>query len=221
MRARIFSTAIAAVLACQTVAIAEQTVATQISHTPKADPSAINSLAADSQVMPRTSGPILRKSPTFGDHPKCLMESLTIDRKDSSAETRPARCRILGAWRLIRYSATLANGVEVFPHGRNPDGLIIYSPDGWMSVYIKADESKIIDSGKEGREQLAESSSYYGPFSVDEKAMIVTHHVRQSFLKIMLGEQQRHFTFEGDELVLSANTGGMRVVLRWRRVDPN
>lgn len=149
------------------------------------------------------------------------MKALTIDREDSSIGTRRARCQILGAWRLIRHSATLANGVEVFPHGRSPEGLIIYSPDGWMSVYIKAGESEIFDNEKEGRRKLAGFSSYYGPFSIDEKAMIVTHHVRESFLKIMLGDQERHFTFEGDDLVLSANTGGMRVILRWRRVKPN
>jgi hypothetical protein len=52
--------------------------------------------------------------------------------------------------------------------GQKPDGLIIYSADGWMSAQIISPGER--DDGN------VDHHAYFGPYSLDEAAGTVTHH---------------------------------------------
>ena len=52
--------------------------------------------------------------------------------------TRSLARAILGAWRLQRWEVVRADGSRREPFGPDPSGLILYTPDGWMSATIMA-----------------------------------------------------------------------------------
>ena len=60
-------------------------------------------------------------------------------------------------------------------------------------------------------------SAYYGAVSVDAAAAIVTHHVEGASHPRLSGDQVRRYRVTGDELLLSAETGGSLVEVLWRR----
>lgn len=74
--------------------------------------------------------------------------------------------RLVGSWRLVALD-TAGSSAEA-SGGQKPDGLIIYSADGWMSA-------QIISPG-ESDDGTVDHHAYFGPYSVDEAASTVTHH---------------------------------------------
>ena len=74
--------------------------------------------------------------------------------------------RLVGAWRLVGLD-TGGRSAEA-PGGQKPDGLIIYSADGWMSA-------QIISPG-EHDDGTVDHHAYFGPYSVDEAQSMVAHH---------------------------------------------
>ena len=47
------------------------------------------------------------------------------------------RERLVGAWKLMSYVETPVDGLALFyPMGEKPEGIIVYTPDGYMSAQI-------------------------------------------------------------------------------------
>lgn len=44
--------------------------------------------------------------------------------------------RLLGAWRLVSYVAVDEAGELDYPLGEDAEGLIVYTPQGWMSAQL-------------------------------------------------------------------------------------
>ncbi|WP_306192005.1 lipocalin-like domain-containing protein [Streptomyces sp. MK5] len=45
--------------------------------------------------------------------------------------------RLIGAWKLVSYQEIPVHGSEPFePLGHEPQGLIMYTPDGYMSAQL-------------------------------------------------------------------------------------
>jgi hypothetical protein len=95
-----------------------------------------------------------------------------------------SRQEILGAWALISYENRDMNGALIeYPLGKDAQGLLIYTDDGYMSAQLMRCDRAAHDrpSGAGGRP--AESAAvarrylaYSGPFEVDEEAGTVRHH---------------------------------------------
>lgn len=50
------------------------------------------------------------------------------------------RTQLLGAWSLESYTeADVQSGEVSYPMGRNPEGLILYTSDGYMSAQLSSD----------------------------------------------------------------------------------
>ena len=61
-------------------------------------------------------------------------------------------------------------------------------------------------------------SAYWGRYSVDAAAGVVTHHVTGAWIpEFALVDQPRHYAFEGDLLYLEAELGDGLARLIWRR----
>ena len=142
------------------------------------------------------------------------------------------RARLLGAWRLLDVVEEPLDGSPVRrPHGERPQGLIIYSPDGHMSVQIMERERTPVATADwtalSAQEYAAEAETYFayaGTFAVDEAAGTVTHHVSLALFPGWVGSSQvRVAELDGDRLMLSsaapALSGGRRVTTRisWER----
>ena len=143
------------------------------------------------------------------------------------------RARLLGAWRLLDVVEEPIDGSPVGrPHGEQPRGLILYAPDGYMSVHIEERVREPVAGADwtalTPEEFAAEARSYFayaGRFSVDEAAGTVTHHVELSLFPGWVGlSMPRVVELDGDRLVLSSaapvESGGRRVIVRlsWARV---
>lgn len=120
----------------------------------------------------------------------------------------PAGSPLLGSWLLVSCTMTRADGSVIMPYGAQPDGIILYSADGWMACQMAG------TNGSGGFEAL---SAYHARFSVDPERAIVTHHVAWSSASSVSGDAMRHYRVKGNSLTLTAPAEGSTVEVRWRK----
>lgn len=121
------------------------------------------------------------------------------------------RERIVGAWLLAEWRTDYSDGrAPTLPFGERPDGLLVYSADGYMNASI----------GRAGRPRMTGESlkhtpvderlaaidsfmSYGGPYEV--RGDQVQHHVTIALFPNLVGsEQLRTMRLDGDTLELRA-----------------
>ena len=133
--------------------------------------------------------------------------------------------QFVGAWQLVLWTTHRADGTEIFPFGRDALGQILYSADGHMSCHLMmanrpplgAPSIYDVDDATLGQ-AIRAYSGYFGRYSVDAQAAMVTHHVDGAWYPDWIGSTQpRHFRFEGDRLFLEAEVGTDLVRIEWRR----
>jgi hypothetical protein len=143
---------------------------------------------------------------------------------DCASTIQPAgedAAKFVGTWKLV---AITTDGRITPWRGANPTGLITYHQSGWMAAQIQPDRPPVDMAGKEpsGEEALQALhgyTAYFGTYSVDETAKIVTHHRRGS---VSPGWQdrpdfRRTYLFDGtDRIVL--HPVGNRNELIWERL---
>jgi hypothetical protein len=136
---------------------------------------------------------------------------------------------LAGTWTLLEYTSKDNEGVVTRPFGTNLRGLLIYSPEGYMSVQImKAvrPSFELNDLFSGGTEERAGAMSSYiayaGRYTIAPDH--VTHHVEWSLFPNWVGDDQvRYWTVENEVLTLrtpAMRTGGKDHVgtLKWKRV---
>lgn len=154
--------------------------------------------------------------------------------RSAGAVPRPAsslRDRLIGAWTLQSYIATPMDGSPPFhPLGEDAQGLLLYTPDGYMSAQLMRPGRPAFASGDwfDGTPQEYEKSAAYvaysGRFHVDEITSTLTHDVSVSFFPNWLGQAQiRSAELAADVLRLipaaPIKSGGQDTTscLTWRR----
>jgi hypothetical protein len=118
---------------------------------------------------------------------------------------------LLGSWHLESWTIGYADRDEFsYPFGEEPQGLLLYTDDGWMSASIGRKERpalredipfrKIPDADK--AEAFSSYFHYAGRYRVVDGDVI--HYVSQSLNPNFPGtEQLRHAELDGQTLVLS------------------
>ncbi len=153
---------------------------------------------------------------------------------DGAASPSAARLsdRLLGAWHLVDCELIFSDGrPAVQPYGPDGRGLIIYSPEGWMSATLsRADRAPLSVGSLEWAHRAHAAAraaafdgylAYAGRWRVEGDEVV--HSVELSLVPDAVGaEQRRRVTFDGEELELSysltARSGVVRRYrLRWRR----
>lgn len=144
------------------------------------------------------------------------------------------RDRLIGAWTLISYVEEPVDGSASFePLGPNPQGIIMYTPDGYMSAQLARPDRPNFPSGDwfagTAEDYTSEASSYIaytGPFHVDEETQTLTHSMFISLFPNWTGQTQpRAVSLEGDTLHLGTvspiQSSGRTVNshLTWRRAE--
>lgn len=150
--------------------------------------------------------------------------------------TEGLRAGLIGAWKLVSYQEIPVDGSDPFePLGHEPRGIIIYSPDGYMSAQLAKPNRPNFESGDwfagtpEDYEKEASSYiAYTGPFHVDEEKHTLNHSMFISLFPDWTGQTQpRRVKLEGDVLHLGTvspiQSSGKTVnsVLVWHRAEPN
>lgn len=147
--------------------------------------------------------------------------------------TESLRDRLIGAWSLVSYEERPVDGSPTFfPMGTTPKGIIMYTPDGFMSAQLSKPDRAPFASGDwfkgsdaEFREEATSYIAYTGPFQVDEERQQLTHSMFISLFPNWIGQTQpRVVRIEGDQLFLSTapiSSSGQIVNshLVWRRAD--
>ncbi len=146
------------------------------------------------------------------------------------------REQLIGAWKLLSYVEKPVDGSEPFyPMGKEPQGIIMYTPDGYMSAQLMDPDRPKFASGdwfrgtpEEIKEEALGYIAYSGPFHTDEEKQHLTHSMFVSLFPNWLGQTQpRIVKIEGDVLHLSSATpidsGGKKTMsyLSWKRAEPN
>ena len=152
------------------------------------------------------------------------------------ASSGSLRQTLIGAWRLASSAATdIDTGAADHPLGNKPEGLLLYTPDGYMSSQISAAGRPNFhgDDMYKGKpeEYVAAGLSYLaysGPYYVDEANRIVEHEMSVSLFPNWRGQRQARIAkLDKEELHLSPYpplvfNGSLKMATAiWRRVNPN
>lgn len=128
---------------------------------------------------------------------------------------------LIGGWQLVSCINRHPDGSEDHPIGPDPLGQIMYSLDGHMTAQLirtTPSEAKPLDLPYV--QTMPDYAGYFGSFSVDAARNLVIHHVNGSSSSGMIGtDQERHYRFEGDKLILSAEVGADRMEIIWQKRD--
>jgi hypothetical protein len=126
----------------------------------------------------------------------------------------------VGAWLLEEYVALLPDGGVEHPMGDAPYGLLHYGPDGWMSVIISRRDRTPRHAFGTDPFAFTDFVCYYGPYTVDLAAGMVTHHtIYASYTPMHQTDLPRQLAFLApDVITLTAkNPAGQTIQLRWHR----
>ncbi|MBV1916464.1 MAG: lipocalin-like domain-containing protein [Sphingomonadaceae bacterium] len=119
---------------------------------------------------------------------------------------------LVGAWELRSCTTTKPGGQKHYVFGPNPRGVIMYTPDGWMSCHMAGSE------GTADGTDTVRYSGYHGPVIMRPDDRVVEHHVRGSTHDWMIGTvQERAYRIDGDTLHLSAEMNGDQINVIWSR----
>jgi hypothetical protein len=146
------------------------------------------------------------------------------------------RDQLIGAWKLESYVEEPVDGSDpVEPLGPTPRGIIMYTPDGYMSAQLARPDrpdfasGDLFDGTPDDYENAASSYiAYTGPFHVDEDKQTLTHSMFVSLFPDWTGQTQpRAVEIEGDTLRLGTvapiKSSGRTVDARitWKRAEAN
>jgi hypothetical protein len=138
---------------------------------------------------------------------------------------------LIGTWQLESWAIGYADSEEfTYPYGEEPQGLLLYSNDGWMSASIARPGRALLPEDVSYRklpdalkaEAFSSYFHYAGRYQVVDGDVV--HYVTQSLNPNFPGtEQLRHAELDGHTLVLSGKdevSGAKRFhSLVWHRVE--
>ena len=117
---------------------------------------------------------------------------------------------LVGSWRLISSEGHSSNGSIVYDQGETPAGRAIFDASGRLSFHLTNPNHRTFVSGDflrplpdECIEAFRSYFGYFGSYSVDEDAGVVTFHIEGAAYPNYVGaDQKRFFTIEGNRLIL-------------------
>jgi hypothetical protein len=141
-----------------------------------------------------------------------LAMTAALDLQTPAARSADAASQlIVGTWQLITRTVSRADGTTVMDPvlGEKPTGRLVYDASGAMMIQMMRTGRKDAisrpanPSDNSNPRVILGYDSYFGRYTVDEKAGTVTHHVEGSLFPEDLGDDWvRPFTLQGDTLTL-------------------
>ncbi|NGM61423.1 lipocalin-like domain-containing protein [Sphingobacterium sp. SGG-5] len=141
---------------------------------------------------------------------------------------------LFGAWRLLSYIEIPINGGDsYFPYGKSPKGILLYNPEGFMSLHISASEEiqlltegHQLDRDENTRRGTPAFVAFSGAYTVDSKLACVNYFIETALYPAWEGTKQvRKLSFEGNTLYQKTmepvmSEGEMvHAHMTWERVD--
>lgn len=136
---------------------------------------------------------------------------------------------IVGPWKLVEWVVTDPSGEKSYPYGESPQGLLIYTDDGQMSVQLMNPETHSGDQSDSLEGIVSGYFAYYGTYSIDEESKTITHNISGCLAPSwigsdqvrgydLIGEHRLRLTAElaADDILGPAGAGGSNVLI-WQR----
>ncbi len=144
------------------------------------------------------------------------------------AAAQPAK-EIVGTWSFVVNETTNADGTKVNTYGVNPKGILMFDAGGRFSLFIAnpdrpkfAANSRLQGTADEYKAAVHGAIAYFGTYSVDENAKMLTFDLTASTFPNWDGVmQKRPFSIAGDELRFTnaAGSSGGSVLAVLKRLN--
>lgn len=136
-----------------------------------------------------------------------FLVTVTLNAQAPATGPSNVNTRIVGTWELKTRTVSRADGSTIVDPvlGEKPVGRLVYDASGAMSLQMmRIGRQQAIASPADKNQRVTLGyDSYFGRYTVDEKAGTVTHHVEASLFPEDVGDDWvRPFTLEGDTLTL-------------------
>jgi len=129
-----------------------------------------------------------------------LSPAFVLSQSAVTRDALSAKQELIGAWHLVSMEEQGPDGT--MKHIVDRKGQLIYTRDGHMSVQIMFPES---DSAVSNDYVLSGYEASFGSYDVDETARTVTHHVKASITRGLVGKDlTRRFQFSNGQLVITS-----------------
>ena len=126
-----------------------------------------------------------------------------------------------GAWALEEWFVENEDGSRSAPFGRDAQGAIMYTTDGYMTAIVRAAERFLPASNPDEAQRAAAYSSYFnyaGSWTVDGDAVV--HRIEHALDPNLVGaEMRREIGHEGGRMVFTGvmADGKTKNVIIWKR----
>ena len=119
---------------------------------------------------------------------------------------------LIGTWKFLSMALIPKSGKKVYPYGENLFGVLIYTPNGYMSALLMdpnrkkcASDDLKTGTADEIRQAYEKFDAYCGTYTIDEEKGTITHHVEGAKFPNWVGtDQVRYFELKGDRLCIRA-----------------
>jgi hypothetical protein len=135
------------------------------------------------------------------------------------------RRKLIGSWDLVSYDLRTPDGKTTQPLGPDPVGRIDYDSAGHMSAHLM--KRGVPNFTSQNRNSATSDEivgawrgyiGYFGTYTIDEKAQAIIHHVQGGWFPNYVGTNQvRHYRFDGDRLILQADSAIGHGTIVWKR----
>ncbi|MGH6684262.1 MAG: lipocalin-like domain-containing protein [Pseudolabrys sp.] len=133
---------------------------------------------------------------------------------DGAAGRAPksARDQFVGTWTLVSIYYVHSDGRKIEPFGPNAKGMLVFDAAGHFATQVMsadrpkfASNNRMIGTPEEYKATSHGVVAYFGSYSVNDAAGVVTLHIERSSFPNWDGtEQKRSFSFVNDELRYTA-----------------
>lgn len=139
---------------------------------------------------------------------------------------------LVGVWKLESCEGRSAGGQMFAPYGERPQGKLIYTAQGHISVILANSTRRHFaseDISKAASEEVVAAfesfDAYSGRWTFDEAAAIVTHRIEAGRIPNWVGREHRRWVHMHEELLtlttdeFSMGGDSWRVSVSWSRVN--
>lgn len=153
----------------------------------------------------------------------------------ASATSGNLTSQLVGVWTLVSFVSQQGGLEDTFPFGRKPEGVLIYTSDGYVSAHLMKPGRSLFESrdwqqatAREFQDAGSGYIGYCGAYTVDEEKKTVTHCPVVALVPNLInGKHVRLVDLRGDSLTLRASgsfvENGKPVTsrLEWQRAPSN
>ena len=146
----------------------------------------------------------------------------------AAAQQKTLKEQIVGAWTLVSWVQTRADGTKNYRFGNNPKGVNMFSPNGRYSLIIVQPDLPKLSSNDpmkptadEAEAIVRGSIAYFGTYEVDEASKTLSLQLDGTTLTNQVGMPQKRTidSISPEEMHYSNATavGGGKIELVWKR----